>query len=215
MINGVFFGTYHSHDDLGLILTKKTIEPAAAKTQTIDIPGADGELDYTEYFGKILYSNRTLSFEFSIVGPPSEFLTLYSRVQNLLHGRKMKIVLDDDPNFYYTGRVHVNEWESDQRVGKLVIDVDAQPYKLKTAPTLVSEIVTGVREINCLNLRMETIPTIVASDQVTVQFGNYSKTFTGSLTDEEIVFEEGQNILKFTPNSASVVVTIEYQEGEL
>lgn len=215
MLNGVTFGSYHSYDDLGLILTQKTIDPPPAKTATINVPGADGELDYTEYFGKITYQNRTLSFDFSLIDSPNEFLQTYSRVLNLLNGRKMKIVLDDDPDFYYIGRVSVNEWESGERVGRIVIDVDAQPYKLKTAHTIVSQIVSGEKQINCLNLRMETIPTIVLSAEATVKFGDYSVTFSGSRTDEEIIFEEGQNLLTVTPSSGSVTVTIDYQEGQL
>lgn len=215
MANGVTFGTLHSYEDLGLILTAKTIGTPAPKTGQVDIPGADGQLDYTEYFGDIKYKNRTLSFDFSIISEPSNFLTTYSYLQNTLNGRRMNIILDEDPLFYYNGRIYVNEWKSNKRIGKVVIDVDADPYKLRTAQTLISQSVTGATVINCHNLRKRVIPKITVSAETNIKFGNYSKSFTGSITDDNIIFAEGQNILTVTPSSGSITILIEYREGEL
>lgn len=216
MINGVTFGILHSYEDLELILTSKTIGAPVPKTGQVDIPGADGQLDYTEYFGDIKYKNRTLSFEFSTIAEPSNFLMLYSYLQNALNGRRMDIILDDDPMFHYSGRVYVNEWKSNKRIGKIVIDVDADPYKLRNAQTLISHRnITDATVINCRNSRRQVIPKITASAEVVVVFGNYSKTFTGSITDDNIIFTEGQNVLTVTPTSGSATILIEYQEGEL
>lgn len=214
-MNTVKFGNYQSYDDLSLILTKKTIGAAEPKTATIIVPGGDGELDFTEYFGEINYTNRTLSFEFSTVSNPAEFLTLYSRIQNLLHGRRMSVRLSDDPDFYYEGRVFVNEWESDKRIGKIVIDVNADPYKLKNTVTVVSAIVSTTTAINCPNLKKSVIPKITTSAEVTVTFGSYTRTFTGEINDDNILLEEGQNVLTFTPTIGTASVTIEYQEAGL
>ncbi len=63
----------------------------------------------SESFGEIKYNNRQVSFEFSTIVDQSEFLNLFSEIQNALHGKKMKIILDDDAEFYYFGRVTVNE----------------------------------------------------------------------------------------------------------
>lgn len=214
-MNKVTFGTYDSYDDLSLVLTKKTIGAATPKMATVDVPGSNGILDFTEYFGEINYNNRTLSFEFSTVVKPSEFLSLYSRIQNILNGRKMNIYLSDDPDFHYEGRVVVNEWASEKRIGKVVIEVDAAPYKLKNAVTVVSAIVTGATALNCQNLKKKVVPKITTSSEVTMTFGTYTKVFSGELTDENIVFEEGQNVLTFTPTTGSASVIIEYQEAGL
>ena len=50
-MNTVTFGEYNSYADLNLILSSKTIGSPSVKTSTIDLPGSDGELDFTEYFG--------------------------------------------------------------------------------------------------------------------------------------------------------------------
>lgn len=217
MINGVTFGTLHSYEHLGLILTAKTIGMPEPKTATVEIPGVDGELDYTEYFGEIRYKTRRLSFEFSIITEPEDFLTLYSRLQKMLNGRRMQITLDDDPDYYYTGRISVNDWKSNGRIGKVVIDVNADPYKLKKTMTVISRAITVQTAINCTNTRKQVIPKITVSANVNVSFGNYTKSIAAgqSIIDEEILFKEGQNVLIVTPTNGAVTVTIEYQEGDL
>ena len=91
-MKGIMFGNYHSWRDFNLILATKTIGTPSPKTETIDIPGGDGVLDLTEFFGETKYNNRSHSFEFSSMVIPSEFMALFSRVQNALHGKKMPII---------------------------------------------------------------------------------------------------------------------------
>lgn len=132
-MKGITFGEYHSYRDLHLILTEKTIGTPSPKTELIDIPGSDGVLDFTEFFDGVKYKNRELSFEFSTLVPQSEFMTLFSMVQNALHGKKMMISLDADPEWYYIGRISVSEWKADRRIGLLTIDCDCEPYKYRVS----------------------------------------------------------------------------------
>ncbi len=226
-MNTVTFGEYNSFDDLGLLLTAKTIGAATPKTLTIDIVGGDGELDYTEYFGKVNYNNRILSFEFSVISDSRYFLQKYSRLKNLLNGKKMKVILSDDADFYYMGRVTVNEWKSEKSIGKVAIDVNAEPYKLKRARTVVSRTITGETIITCPNLSKQAVPKISSTEEAVILLGEYSESeneivfnydnvvkANSSLEDDNIIFKEGDNILKIVPKNTAVV-NIEYQEGEL
>lgn len=128
-MNTVTFGTHRSYDDLQILLTGKTIGTPAPKVETIDLPGSDGVLDLTEFFDGTKYANRQLSFEFATKVHRSLFLQQFTMIQNLLHGKKMDIYLSDDPEWYYTGRVHVNEWKADKSVGRFTIDCDCEPFK--------------------------------------------------------------------------------------
>ena len=128
-MNTVTFDTYRSYEDLHLILSSKTIGAPNPKVETIDLPGGDGVLDLTEFFDGTKYANRQLSFDFSTMVSPASFMQQFSTVQNLLHGRKMDIFLSDDPDWYYTGRVSVNEWKADRNIGKFTIDCDCEPFK--------------------------------------------------------------------------------------
>ena len=215
--------SYRSYDDLSLILNGKTIGAPAPKVLTVDIAGGDGVLDYTEYFGQTNYANRTLKFEFSLIDEPKLFLEQYSRIQNLLNGRKMKITLSDDSDWYYVGRVMVNDWESQKRIGKVVIDVDAEPYKLKHALTVIYKSISAETVINCKNTRKTVIPKISfttagAKGKISVA-GQESSEFTGTLPETfTVIFGEGENVIKANPSAGATLpmgVRIEYREGSL
>ncbi len=220
---------FHSFNDLDLILNKKTIGAATPKTVTEDIPFGDGMLDYTDMFGVVTYNNRTLTFECSIIGAQSEFLNKYSRLQNLLNGRKMKVTLSDDPDWYYVGRVTVNDWKSDKNIGRVVISVDAEPYKLKHALTVITRTVTGSPTegaiISCHNTKMRVIPKITMPSMEHSPFkvwlvdggnANVTTVYYGA-EYTPFVFEEGENVIKVLPMSPTyqTVIQIEYREGSL
>jgi hypothetical protein len=162
-MKGIMFGNYHSWNDFQLILASKTIGTPSPKTETIDIPGGDGVLDLTEFFGETKYNNRNLSFEFSSMVNPSEFMTLFSMVQNALHGKKMTITLDDDPGWYYIGRISVSEWKTDRNIGKLTIDCDCEPYKLKSEQTSVSVTLDGTSK-NMYDTSTVPLPVTIKKD---------------------------------------------------
>ena len=128
-MNTVTFGTHRSYEDLQLLLTGKTIGTPAPKVEQIDLPGSDGVLDLTEFFDSIKYANRQLSFDFASKVHRSLLLQQFTMIQNLLHGRKMDIRLSDDPDWYYTGRVNVKDWQADKSIGRFTIDCDCEPYK--------------------------------------------------------------------------------------
>lgn len=137
-MKGITFGNYHSFRDFRLILSpNNAIGTPTPKYELLDIPGGDGMLDFTEAFGEVKYGNRPLSFEFSTMVPQSEFKTLFSQVQNALHGQKMKVVLDDDPDCYYIGRITVSEWKADRLIGSLTIDCDCEPFKYRPSSQIV------------------------------------------------------------------------------
>ena len=170
-MKGVKFGRYHSFDDFALILSQKTIGTPSPKTETIDIPGGDGVLDLTDFFGEVKYNNRELSFEFSTMVPQSEFMALFSRVQNALHGQKMQIILDEDAGWYYVGRITVSEWKTDRNIGLLTIDCDCEPYKAKIANTVVTVDVSGDTSVILQNSRKPVVPTIDITGEISLTFG--------------------------------------------
>lgn len=213
-MKGVKFGSLHSFYEWGLILSEKEIGSPKPKTMEVDIAGGDGVLDYTEYFGGVKYENRQLSFKFSKMNiVPDGFLALFSVVQNALHGQKMKIVLDDDPANYYFGRVMVNEWKANKRVGEIVIDVDAEPYKLKVAETVVTQAVTDSAEITLTNSRMPVVPEITTTAAMTIGFGSYTAAVeAGTFRLPELQLTEGQNTVTVTGEGS---ITFKYRQGSL
>lgn len=213
-MKGVKFGNYHSYYEWGLILGSKEISSPEPKVNQIEIEGGDGVLDLTEFFGEVKYENRPLSFQFSKTNIVQDgFLALYSLVQDLLHGKKMQVILDDDPNHFYYGRVTINEWKSNKNIGEIVIDVDAEPYKYNLTETVVSQAVSGTATITLNNSRKRVVPIITTDAELTLSFGNYSGTFSkGTFTIPELELTEGANTVTVTGTGT---VSFSYREGGL
>jgi len=213
-MKGVKFGSYHSYYEWGLILSEKEIQSPEPKTNYIEVEGSDSVLDYTEYFGDIKYKNRLLSFKFTKMNViPDGFLALYSLVQDTIHGRKMQIILDDDPAYYYLGRVKINEWKSSKKIGEIVIEVDAEPYKYKLEETVVTKAVTGSATITLNNSRKKVVPLITTNAEMTIAFNGYSGTFSaGTFTIPELELVEGNNTVTV---SGTGNISFVYREGRL
>lgn len=213
-MKGVKFREFHSYDAWGLVLKEKEIQSPEPKVYQIEVEGGDGVLDLTEFPGEVKYKNRSLSFTFSKPNAvPEEYLALYSEVQNAIHGKRMQIVLDDDPIHYYFGRVTINQWKSNKRLGEIVIEVDAEPYKMKLTETVVSKAVSGTSSISLQNSRKRVVPTITTDAQFKIVFGNYSGTFSaGTFVIPELELIEGKNTVKVTGTGN---ISFRYREGGL
>ena len=145
-MKGITFGNLHSYNDLKMILSKKEIGSPVVKERKIEIEGADGDLDLTDFFGEPKYENATHKFDFSTIVPQAQFLSLFSTVKNALHGKKMRIVLDDDPLFYYMGRVKVSSFTNEKNIGMISLECDCEPYKYKLENTVVSATLDGTTQ---------------------------------------------------------------------
>jgi hypothetical protein len=137
MVNGIRFGDIHSYENLNLILSKVDLPPAAVKTNFVDNPGGDGSWDLTEANGKVNYKDRTAKFTFSVL-PADDFEAKKTEVSNLLNGRRFKIILDKDPEYFWDGRCSVNQYESNKKMRKIVVGATVAPYKLKQEKTCVA-----------------------------------------------------------------------------
>ena len=135
-MNGIKFGEVHSFEDLNLILSKVDLPPAAVKTVFVDNPGGDGSWDLTEANGKVNYKDRTAKFTFSVL-PEDDFEAKKTEVSNLLNGRRFKITLDKDPEYYWDGRCTVDQYSSNKKMRQIVVGASVAPYKLKQEKTSV------------------------------------------------------------------------------
>ena len=139
-----------------LILNEKEIGSPSVKVNKIDIEGADSSLDLTDFFGEPKYEDVKHRFVFSAIVPQSDFLSLFSTIKNTLHGKKMRIILDDDPLFYYLGRLHVSSFTNDKNIGQVSIEADCEPYKYKLNETTILQSLSGKNLFDCTNPQIAT-----------------------------------------------------------
>lgn len=214
-MKGIRFGLYHSYDDLKLILTGKEMGAPAVKSKTLDIPGADGSLDLTDFFGEPKYENVTHRFDFSTIVPQEEFITLFSTVKNAIHGKKMRVILDDDPLFYWIGRIHVSKFTSEKGVGTISVECECEPYKYKKDATTVAQAVSGTHTITLTNGRKRAVPEvqIFTDSSIRIEFGGAIWDLgSGVYTLPELELTHGENTVTVTGTGT---VSFIWQEGDL
>ena len=213
---GINFGNIHSFYDLNLILSKKDIPPAQAKTEYLEIPGADGELDMTEVHGEVKYSSRECEFTFTV--HPSEeknWEEKKTEVNNKLNGKVFDITLDTDPDYYYKGRCLVTGYEKEGKVKQFIVSAKVEPYKYRQHLSISKHNLAEIpKEIIIISGRKPVSPEITCTDDNTlIVFGGVTYNLSaGTHEILDIRFAEGENILTV---SGSGKVTFTFQEGEL
>lgn len=201
-MKGITFGDLHSYRDLKLILSEKEIGAPHVKTKLIEVEGADGSIDLTDFFGEPKYGDVTHKFTFSTVVHRNDFLTQYSQIKNALHGKKLRIVLDDDPGFYYVGRCHVSSFTNEKGIGKISIECECEPYKYKAEKTVVTMAVDGTDNIVLTNSRKRAVPeiTITTDTSLNIVYQTYNvwDLGSGSYTLPDLELVEGANDVTVT-----------------
>lgn len=211
MKNGVKFGDKHSIDDWDLLMIDKSIPDAEPKTIDVDIAGSHGKLDLSEWTGEVLYNNRTLTFVFDIFDSPSNWWPLKRQISNYLHGKKLKIVLDQDDGYYYYGRCKVADFSNETTVAHITIECDCEPFIYKKEVTTKS--ITGTGTLILSNSKKRVMPKITSTSSMQFVFEGKSFVVNGTLQSPDIILKEGENIIEVTSGTGTLTAT--YQEGEL
>lgn len=231
---GVQIGDKHTLRDWNLGWTAINLGFPEAKVYEQDIPGADGTLDFTEAMtaGDVKYKKRSLSLEFEV--EDKDFFIwsiLVSGIANYLAGRRMKIILDNDPGFYYIGRLDIDVEKTEKSESKLVISGEVDPYKYELYSGLEDWVwdtfnfetgiireykdikVEGTYNLLIPGLRKRIVPVIECSGimQVSSQ-GQVHDLQPGKNKVFDIWLGEGENMLIFMGTGA---VSVDYRGGSL
>lgn len=212
MMKGMWFDDIHSYQDLNLVLSSVTIPPATVKKTYVDIPGGDGSVDLTEALGEVRYKDRECSFTFTVF-PYEDFEEKKKYISNLLNGKRCRLILDKDPEYYWDGRCFINSYASNKNLHKIVVGATVAPYKLKTVQTTIN-VAAGTSIPGTLtNGRKRVIPTITTTASATVIFeGSTFNLGVGTHTILNIELKYGDNQVIVTSTKP---VKFTYQEGDL
>lgn len=132
MYHSVTFGSMNSFSDWHLVPeSRPVIVMPDVKTVTVDVPGSDGILDLSESLtGYPIYTNRSGSIKFHVLNDIEPWQKTYARIARYLHGKKRTLILEDDPEYYYQGRMGIT-WTSNNNGTWSDIDIsyNLEPYK--------------------------------------------------------------------------------------
>lgn len=227
----VTFGTKNSYDDFGLILTDKDIGFPEPKLEEVDVIGADGVIDLSEVLNDdIKYKTRKLQFTFTVLKGNKYWASTVADVANYIHGKKLRIQMDFDPAYYYTGRCKINSFKTSKRLCTITIDAECEPYRLdingngekwlwdtfsfQNGFIRVNTVtVNGSLQVNLQNQRKIVSPTFTCSTAMTVTFDGVTYNLPKGKTQVlGIRLQYGTNYVTFKGNGT---VKIEYQGGAL
>lgn len=216
---GVVIDGCHTFSDFGLCWLQGGFELSEPEMQThyVEVEGMDGSLDLTEALsGRPVYKDRTLKLTFdSRSGAYQDYTYLCSKIDSRLHGRRCRIVLDTEPDWYYVGRGKWSHSKDEYGVEKHVYTATVKPYRYYRDVTERTVAVDGTAEVVIDNLMAPAAPLFSTADTgLTVAQGSAAYTILPG-TDVEIygiTLLEGLNTLTITGTGT---VTIRYQEGML
>lgn len=129
---GQFMGT-NTWDDWHLIPAERpSIASPGISTNFVEIPGRDGSVDMSTFLmNRPVYGGRSGSWDFYVDNDHEYWETIRMKIMTFLHGKRFKIVLEDDPTWYWEGRFAVDSWRSEQSNSKISINYQIDTYKKK------------------------------------------------------------------------------------
>lgn len=203
----------NTYEKWELILGNKEISMPTPKTNYIDVEGADGSLDLTEATGDIKYNDRTAKFPFTLKDKFMDLSSKVSEIANDIHGKKFKIFIYDDLDFYYVGRVSINEFKTSKAKGVITLEATLEPYKYKRNITTMIHEINGSKTIVVTNLRKRVVPVIITDSEMQIIQDN--KTYVLNAGTHEILniyFGQGEHELTI---KGTGTIQIVYQEAGL
>lgn len=223
-MRGVLINGYDTANLWGLIMNQKIISQPEPKTNYVQVPGRDGDIDMTQALtGLVNYNPRTAEFLFLLMdGSHEDREELLGEIIGKLHGQQVTIVDEDDhPGYYMTGRLKVTGTENNGAYGQIAMEVICDPWRYALDEREISTIITGgniTKTIRLENGGYRTIcPTVTVSGAVTLNYTGFdtgtsvTKNLTaGSYELSDLMLPPGMTTVTA---SGSGTITFTYREA--
>ena len=178
-MSDIRFGTKWAHADYGLIVAPYAIPMPEPQTNFVEIPGRDGALDLSEAFGTVRYADRIIPLMLYARAPFDAAISAFAAD---VHGRRMNVIFDRDPMYYYDARLTVEDVERRAGYCELSLKCRVKPYKLEHFETMITVLPTGSATVTLTNTLMPVVPTITVSAEMTLSFTISEKDYTVNLS---------------------------------
>ena len=139
--NENFVSQANTWEDWHLIPSSRpTIAHPEMEITIEEVAGYDGGQDTTELIpGGVIWGDRTGSIEFYVMNGYEDWKTIRSKIISVIHGKQLKMRLEEEPDCYYEGSFKFNDWRSEPQFSKVVIEYQLQPYKRRISNRIIVE----------------------------------------------------------------------------
>lgn len=128
---------YNTYEDWKIVPSSRPlIEPPKVNTKYVKATGASGSIDLTTInSSRPTYQSRQGSWDFYVLNnlfdddTYDEWFVRYEDIMQAIHGKKFKVFLEDDTEYYWICRLAVKEWKSPKDYSRIQISYVAEPYK--------------------------------------------------------------------------------------
>lgn len=224
-------------DEWGLMPVKAgRIEFATPELRydAVTVAGSDNVLDFTEALtGYPVYNPRKGSIKFRFYDNGTPVRSRFDQLKNSIHGRLVRAVIEDQPEYYYEGRFTVGdvEYHRNTRWAEVELNYILNAYKIEFSSSdeewlwdpfnfetgVIREYgditINGETEVTVIGSRKPTVPTFILSSDMTMVFEE--KTYelsAGTNIIPTIVLHEGDYVFSFVGNGS---VSIKMKAGAL
>jgi len=224
----------HTFDDFGLYMTSLYIPEPEPKVNVVDLPFSSGSVDLTEAIGTTPYKDRNgLQLEFKLYdGNYVNWEYQKMTLSMFVNGKKLKMITDSDPGYYYIVRLRVDTTKSNKSNSKIVLTGTADPFKYAVTASndpwkwdtlnFINGVIVDTSDITVSNYKRVTIlageiPTCPEfyvekiTDSIKVQYEGKDYKFdksVGRYRFPQIRIDTNHNVLDFIGNGK---VSISYR----
>ena len=238
---------YDTWIDFRLIPTERpTVSVPKPNTKLVNIPGRSTPINMTTYLtGHQTFASRTGSWSFmcdnDFVESKGGFIGYQNFVHEKLHGRIRKVVLADDPGYFYFGEFSISAMNPGESRSTISISYNLYPYKKSMTCSMdmwkfddfnfsdgviqymKDMSVNGTRIVNVFGSTERISPHISGSNNLSIDkyenddWVSYGDVPTASISSPasiipRLVIDDKIDKLRFTGNGT---VTIDYRRGLL
>lgn len=196
----IIFGTYDTDLNGPWTLAGWELEAAAFRTQYVEVPGRDGDLDMSTALtdGSPRYGSRNLTVTLERSdGTRLDREAAINTMVNWLDGWRLDIRLPDDEGHYLTGRVHVVKNYNDPAHASVTVTAVCDPWRYNDHETVVRVTAgTDLQEARLTNSGRRTVVPVVEitgdGAAINLVFGAYSWALgAGTYQLPDIVVPQG------------------------
>lgn len=149
MIKSFYISLENSEDwensaDWGIFISKWKFPDAKIKENVISIPGYNGVIDLSEELtGDVVFNNVRGEISFIIL---RNSCFDYHYFKNKYHGMRVKIMSDQEADFYRIGRLTIADDNQQDVLKKISMNIDADPFKYCVQEKKLNIPITEVKE---------------------------------------------------------------------
>lgn len=217
----IIYGSYDTAINGLWTLTGWELSPAEYKSNFVEVPGRDGDLDLSTALtdGAPRYGNRTLVA--TLESSEGSRLDRESRINimtNWLDGWRMNITLPDDSQHYLTGRVSIAKEYNDPAHAAVTVTAVCDPWRYNIHETVLTLTAGTEEQVAALvnDGRKTVVPLLEISGEaasVRLVFGSASWVLgAGTYQLPDLILPQGGAQLTY---SGTGTLTFTYREAVL